>query len=60
MTVRELKERLEKFDETLVVCVWDYELHRYHIVGRVSQGFNELDGALIIESNYDPDDPKEA
>ena len=50
MTVKELKEKLNKFDETLKVVIPDPDdICRSVIANTVYQGINEFDGCLFIE-----------
>lgn len=61
MTVKELKEKLNKFDDNLVVMIPDPNWttkKSYHIYMRakhVAQGINALDRFLFI-SDYEEDD----
>jgi hypothetical protein len=63
MTVRELKERLERFPESCVVLInADIETRREHDgfpyteATCVVQGFNELDGCVIIDDYAEEED----
>lgn len=47
MTVKELKEALNKFDDRLIVLAGNAE--GYIEVINVSQGVNELDGLLFLD-----------
>lgn len=55
MTVRELKEKLEQFDDDLIVLVPNACWHPHSInpieipATSVSRGVNELDGCVIID-----------
>lgn len=53
MTVKELKEKLDEFDDRLVVYSIDGE--GYSLVLGVSQGCNEADGCLFLD-HYEEDD----
>ena len=60
MTVKELKENLSQFDDNLLVMIpeadpdkWAY--FPFTSVKNVSQGLNEWDGILVIDS-YEEDD----
>ena len=64
MTVKELKEKLEQFDDNLIVMIpnrnWEdpYEdpWQKYNIPARhVSQGINEFDSCLFID-DYEEED----
>ena len=48
MTVKELKEQLNKFDERLLVLAID-DMGGYFQILHVSQGFNEADGCLFLD-----------
>lgn len=56
MTVKELKETLEQFDENLVVAIpnmnWTPFNKDFHsvVATKVAQGVNELDGFVFIDS----------
>lgn len=55
MTVKELKEVLNKFDDNLTVLITS-ECHPWYTpCTNVIQGINELDGCVILE-NYDEDE----
>lgn len=54
MTVKELKEKLEQFDDNLIVMIpnrsWDSACQKYEVPARaVSRGVNEFDGCLFID-----------
>lgn len=55
MTVKELKEKLEQFDDRLIVLVPNCGWHPYSIdppeipAKSVSRGVNEMDGCVIID-----------
>lgn len=60
MTVKELKEKLNEFDDNLIVMIpnrnWEDACQRYDIPARhISQGVNEFDGCLFI-NDYEEDD----
>ena len=61
MTVRELIEKLEQFDDNLVVLIPNAGWHPYSIdppeipATSVSRGVNELDGCVIID-DYEEDE----
>ena len=59
MTVKELKEKLEQFDDNLDVYM-DNDTERksclFTPVLHISQGFNELDGLLILDDYVEDDD----
>ena len=57
MTVKELKEKLEQFDERLIVLAID-DMGGYFQILNVSQGFNEADGCLFLDG-YDEDEDEE-
>ena len=54
MTVKELKEKLEQFDERFIVLAID-DTGGYFPILNVSQGFNEADGYLFLDG-YEEDD----
>lgn len=61
MTVKELKEALNRFDDNLIVMVpnRDYPEHSQFCdvpASNVSQGFNELDGCVFIDDYIEEDD----
>lgn len=55
MTVKELKEKLEQFDDNLIVLIPNAGWHPYSIdppeipATGVCRGVNELDGCVIID-----------
>ena len=61
MTVKELKEKLNEFDDNLIVMIPNEDLYRlpdarwFVRALNVSQGVNELDFCLFID-NYEEDD----
>lgn len=61
MTVKELKEALNGFDDNLLVCyprevMWsNYLSFPYSHVINVTQGVNELDGCVFLD-DYEEDD----
>ena len=53
MTVKELKEKLNKFPDSCIVCIaaidWDKVGNVNYVAAQnVSQGVNELDGIVFI------------
>ena len=59
MTVKELKEKLEKFDDYLIVMIPCEDPDRceyfpFTSAKNVSQGVNEFDGAVFID-DYEED-----
>jgi hypothetical protein len=54
MTVKELKEKLEQFDERLFVLAID-DMGGYFPILNVSQGFNETDGCLFLDGFAEDD-----
>jgi hypothetical protein len=57
MTVKELKEKLNEFDEHLIVMIpnTDYDsLFPYALATNVGKGVNEADGCVFIDS-YEED-----
>ena len=60
MTVKELKEKLNEFDDDLIVLIpnrfWEAPCQTYEVVAtHVSQGTNEFDGYVFID-DYEEDD----
>lgn len=61
MTVKELKEKLDKFDDNLIVMVpnKDYYLGDPSfpdvVAKHVCQGVNEADGVVFIEGSWEED-----
>jgi hypothetical protein len=55
MTVKELKEKLEQFDERLFVLAID-DTGGYFPILNVSRGFNETDGCLFLDGFAEDDD----
>ena len=60
MTVKELKEKLNKFDDSLLVMIPEADPDKwahfpFSSVKNVSQGLNEWDGILVID-DYEEDD----
>ena len=59
MTVKELKEKLERFDDNLIVMIpnKDYYLENPAfpdvVAENVCQGVNEADGIIFIEGAYE-------
>ena len=51
MTVKELKEQLERFDDNLIVFLYD----EHAPLLNVSQGINGFDGCLFLD-DYREDD----
>ena len=59
MTVKELKEKLNQFDDNLIVMIpnrnWEEPCQTYEVPAlNISQGVNEFDGCLFIDS-YEED-----
>lgn len=54
MTVKELKEKLEQFDDRLIVIAIT-DMGGYFPILNVSQGFNEADGCLFLDG-YEEDE----
>lgn len=54
MTVKELKEKLNEFDDNLIVMACT-DMGGYFEVNNVSRGVNEFDGCLFID-DYEEDD----
>ena len=59
MTVKELKEKLDQFDDNLMVMIpnkyWEEPCQTHEVPARnVSRGVNEFDGCLFIDS-YEED-----
>lgn len=55
MTVKELMERLSQFDDDLQVLVWDESLRKYRASLCMARGFNEMDGALLLDTGWEDD-----
>lgn len=53
MTVKELKEKLEEFDDRLLVYIIDGD--GYNLLKNVSRGVNEADGCLFLDC-YEEDE----
>lgn len=49
MTVKELKEKLNKFDDNLIVMVPNLDWDSYVPVTSVTRGVNEHDGCVFID-----------
>lgn len=54
MTVKELKEKLERFDDNLIVMIPRTDVNRnetfpYITVNKIIQGVNETDGCIFLE-----------
>ena len=64
MTVKELKKKLEEFDDDFIILVPNAGWHPYSITPpeipatSVSRGINELDGYVIID-DYEEDEDDE-
>ena len=57
MTVRELKEKLNEFDDTLTVMAID-NMYGFFQVLNVTKGVNECDGCLFLDGyEEDKDEP---
>lgn len=54
MTVKELKEKLNEFDDRLLISFRDGE--GYSLLGDVYQGVNEADGYLFLDYWSEDDD----
>lgn len=54
MTVKELKEKLSKFDDSLVVYFRDGE--GYSLLEDIYRGVNEADGCLFLDYCAEDDD----
>ena len=61
MTVRELKERLEQFDDNLIVMIPNTEWSPYNeafpgiAATSVARGINEMDGCVFIDDYVEGD-----
>lgn len=61
MTVKELKETLERFDDNLIVMIPNKDYHLeddaflYVVAKHVCQGVNEADGVVFIEDTWEED-----
>ena len=55
MTVKELKEKLEQFDNRLIVLAID-DMGGYFQILNVSQGCNEADGCLFLDGYVEDED----
>ena len=56
MTVRELKEKLNEFDDSLIVMIPDkYSPIGYIAATHIARGVNEADGCMFID-DYAEDD----
>ena len=55
MTVKELKEKLEQFDDQLLVLALD-DMGGYFPILNVSQGCNEADGCLFLDALEEDED----
>ena len=55
MTVRELKEKLDKFDDRLLVLAIDNNGEYFQILN-ISQGCNEADGCLFLDGWEEDED----
>ena len=64
MTVKELKEKLNKFDDNLIVMIpninWSPLNNEFECVPakNVVQGINELDGCVFIDDYVEEEDEK--
>lgn len=58
MTVKELKEELNKFDDNLIVVAEVDTLftHFFLNISHASQGVNEIDGLLILDDYSEKED----
>ena len=57
MKVKELKEKLNEFDDNLIVLAID-DMGGYFPILNVSRGFNEADGCLFLDG-YEEDEEVE-
>ena len=58
MTVKELKEKLNEFNDNLIVCIPDENENRlfpWSTEINITQGVNEADGCLFIDCYTDDD-----
>lgn len=55
MTVKELKEKLDQFDDRLIVIAID-DMGGYFQILNVSQGCNEADGCLFLDGFVEGED----
>ena len=53
MTVKELKEKLNQFDDSSIVVMWCSGV--YGIISHLAKGVNEMDNCVIID-NYEEDE----
>ena len=63
MTVKELKERLERFPDQCIVCIpnirWDPSMRGmpdYTVALNITQGINEFDGLVFIDDYVEDDE----
>lgn len=60
MTVKELKEKLNQFPDSCIVCVpttWNMLCSvNYVIAQNVTQGVNELDGIVFVDDYVEDDE----
>lgn len=56
MTVKELKEELNKFDNNLIVLRAIDNFPWYASVSSIAQGINKLDGCIILDDYGEEDD----
>lgn len=58
MTVKELKEELNKFNDNLIVVAEVDTLftHFFLNISHAAQGINEMDGLLILDDYSEEDD----
>lgn len=62
MTVKELKEKLNEFDDNLIVMIPNAGWHPYSLTPpdvpatNVSRGANEADGCVFIDDYVEDDD----
>lgn len=66
MTVKELKERLNKFHDNCIVCVPNINFDPckkgsldYVVAQNVTRGCNEFDGIVFIDDYIEEDDKNE-
>lgn len=61
MTVKELKEKLNLFPDSCIVCIPPIDWNsvgkvNYTVAQNVSQGVNELDGIVFIDDYVEDDE----
>ena len=55
MTVKELKEALNKFPDSCIVCAW-FPDGTYTEITNAAQGCNEWDGIVVLDNCEQDDD----